>query len=154
MSCTHSLEWSPWGSTLYNLFYELFLVEECITLYDMFYELYLVEDFMGFTWWKRAIFSLTKKVSGTQISLMYSAPTYKIYSTKYPTILMMLFSLLVFTLLFLLILLIILLLLLLLILTISLSRSGCFSKVSLGSTHVCNYIHVFHMTFVIKVMIM
>ena len=26
-------------------------------------------------WWNRAIFSLTKKVSGTQISLMYSAPT-------------------------------------------------------------------------------
>ena len=25
--------------------------------------------------WKRAIFSLTKKVSGTQMSLMYSAPT-------------------------------------------------------------------------------
>ena len=28
------------------------------------------------TWWKSAIFSLTKKVSGTQISLMYSAPTW------------------------------------------------------------------------------
>ena len=26
-------------------------------------------------WWNRAIFSLTKKVSGTQICLIYSAPT-------------------------------------------------------------------------------
>ena len=26
-------------------------------------------------WWNKAIFSLTKKVSGTQICLMYSAPT-------------------------------------------------------------------------------
>ena len=78
----------------------------------------------------------------------------KTYSTKYPKILMVLSSLLVFTLLLIFLLLLILLLLLLRTLTISLSRSGCFSKVSLGSTHVCNYIHVFHMTFVIKVMIM